>query len=230
MAKSNQPKLPSRSHQQVLAEQQRLADEERRQRLIRWVTIAAGVGILLSIIVGAIYGVTRGDSAGDIPINGQPLTDFDPASGTDQAIGSKAPLFHVADAQRHPTLFGGGGGPNDTAKVIMLVDEDCGSCDMSIDAVSDWNQSNSVPDGVELVAVVTGSPTEDARTWVGHLGWNHTVHVDDSANTIADNLGLDLDRDTGWIVLTNNNVLVHRSVGEADVDKIAELVATATST
>ena len=110
------PQRPSR-----LRVQQRA--ESSRRRLIAAVGAGLVVATFVIIAIVATNGSDDGEGAG-AAFNGVALAPF-AAGADDTAVGQKAPLFVTEDVNGTRVVTVGGGGPNDTAKVIAFVAHWC---------------------------------------------------------------------------------------------------------
>lgn len=192
--------------------------------------VGLGAVVVLAIVI-AIFVAGGGDDdepAAGISFNGTALPAY--GDGVDQAIGLKAPIFVTADlATGDQTVVGGGGGPNDTAKIILFAAHWCPTCQREIPEVADYLNATELPDGVEFVAVSTfpdstagNYPPED---WFDEVDWPYPVMADDSAGSIAQMYGMS--GVPGWVVLDNQNFVLARASGAIGGDGVAQLVALA---
>ncbi|MEM7285963.1 MAG: TlpA disulfide reductase family protein [Actinomycetota bacterium] len=201
------------------------------QSLRRWgVAAVLAFGIVIVVVGGVfVFGGDDGDDdAAGISFNGVALPTL--ADGTDPAIGLKAPIFVTTDlATGDRVVVGGGGGPNDTAKVVLFAAHWCPLCQEEIPVVADWLRSNSLPDGVEVVAVSTfpdaGRANHPPADWFAGAGWPYPVMADDESGAILGMFGMS--RVPSWVVLDDRNVVVTRVSGALDAAGLEALVALA---
>lgn len=209
----------------VVQRQHQAAAVQSAQRWGTWAAIAAG--IVIAAIV-ALFVFSDGDDSDDtdeISFNGVGLPAL--TDGPDPAVGVKAPLFVTTDlAGTERFVVGGGGGPNDTAKVILFAAHWCPVCQQEIPVVADWLAANDLPDGVEVVAVSTfpdatreNHPPAD---WFAGVDWPDPVMVDDANGSILAMFGMT--RVPAWVVLDNKNVVVARVTGALGPEGLESLV------
>lgn len=199
---------------------------ESAQRWGTWAAGAAGVVILVIIALFAFGGGESDDGDDDaISFNGVGLPAL--AAGADPAVGLKAPLFVTTDlATGERVVVGGGGGPNDTAKVILFAAHWCPVCQEEIPVVADWLNTNDLPDGVELVAVSTFPDSSRANhppsDWFAGVDWPYPVMVDDANGSILAMFGMT--RVPSWVVIDNQNFVISRVTGALGADGVDALV------
>lgn len=216
---------PSRSVQR----RQQAAAVQSAQRWGTWAAAAAGVVVL--VIIGLFVfggGGSDDDSDEGISFNGVGLPAL--ADGPDPAVGVKAPLFVTTDlATGERVVVGGGGGPNDTAKVILFAAHWCPVCQEEIPIVADWLKANGLPDGVEVVAVSTfPDATRDNHPpadWFAASGWPYPVMVDDANGSILAMFGMT--RVPSWVVIDDQNFVTARVAGALDSAGLEALVGLA---
>jgi thiol-disulfide isomerase/thioredoxin len=209
---------------------ERVSHHERQDRQHRIIII----GLLIIVVIGAGIATiavlaTGGEADDQIAINGTPLPPFE-NDGVDEAIGMKAPVFRTNDLRGYIKVTGGGGGPNDTAKLIGFVAHWCPACQAELPIVVDWLDQNPLPDRVEMVMISTWEdesrdnyPAED---WFHEVGWPETALGDSSDGKIASAYGLV--STPYWVVLDDANFVLERfsgGVGEEELDSMVALAA-----
>ncbi len=196
----------------------------------------AGLGALAVLIVAIVViavvatgGDDSDDTAGEISFNGTALPAYD--DGPDQAVGLKAPIFVTSDlATGERTVVGGGGGPNDKAKIILFAAHWCPNCQRELPEVAAWLDEQGLPDDVEIVAVSTfPDPQRDnypPADWFASVDWPYPVMTDDSSGSIATMYGMGAV--PAWVVLDNQNFVLARTtgvLGDAGLEQLVDLAA-----
>ena len=197
----------------------------------RWGTWAAvaGVVVILAVIALFVFGGESDDDDGeDISFNGVGLPAL--TDGPDPAVGMKAPLFVTTDLSTgERVVVGGGGGPNDTAKVVLFAAHWCPVCQEEIPIVADWLNANGLPDGVEVVAVSTfPDATRDNHPpadWFADVDWPYPVMADDANGSILAMFGMT--RVPSWVVIDDQNFVLARVTGALDAAGLEALVGLA---
>lgn len=185
--------------------------------------------VALVVIALLAFGGDDGDDGGDgISFNGVGLAAL--TDGPDPAVGQKAPIFVTNDlATGERVVVGGGGGPNDTAKIILFAAHWCPACQQEIPIVADWLNTNELQDGVEVVAVSTfpdatrvNHPPAD---WFAGVDWPYPVMADDADGSILAMFGMT--RVPSWVVVDDQNVVITRVSGALDAAGLEALVGLA---
>ncbi len=193
--------------------------------------VGLGAVVVLAIVI-AIFVAGGGDDGDDgaagISFNGSALPTL--GNGADQAVGLKAPVFVTTDlATGEQVVVGGGGGPNDTGKVILFAAHWCPTCQREIPEVADYLNAVDLPDGVEFVTVSTfPDPNADnypPDAWFAEVDWPYPVMADDQAGSIASMFGMT--SVPGWVVLDDQNFVVGRTTGTMGGNGVAQLIALA---
>ena len=190
--------------------------------------IAGGVVALIVAIV-VMFAASGGDDAADdttdISFNGVQLPPFE-TPANDPAVGMKAPLFVTTDLTGEQHVVGGGGGPADTAKVILFAAHWCPTCQAEIPEVADYLNTTDLPEGVEFVTVSTfPNPSRDnypPDAWFDSVDWPYPVMVDSGPGEIAQMFGMG--GVPGWVVLDNQNFVLTRLTGGLDSAGLDALV------
>lgn len=179
-------------------------------------------------IAALVFGGDDGERPDDLAFNGVELPAF--VNGVDDpAIGAKAPLFITEYLDGDYAFVGGGGGPNDSAKLIMFVAHWCATCQAEVPALVAWVSENDLPEGVEIVLVSTFADAQRENyppsVWFEQAGWVAPVAVDSSNGEIAEQFGMS--SVPSWVVLTNLNFVLDRGVGPVSTDQLDDLIALA---
>lgn len=221
MSKSKTRPKPSKRQLQIAA--QRAAEQQRRRRLVIG---SVATGIVVAVVVVVIIVVIATRPSAEVDFNGVALAEFDPNVAADAAVGTKAPLFVTKDLDDARVVVGGGGGPADTAKMIVFLGDDCASCRSDIETAAAWLEGNELPELVEIVVVSSGF-AESAADYE-ELGWTSPVLLDDGVETTADLFGVT--ETPLWVVLDNNNFVATRRLGPltpGDFEALVDLTSTA---
>lgn len=156
------------------------------------IPVAIGVAVvaLVATVILTFDGDERPEDAFGTPvITGSPLFAF--ASGAaDSAVGLPAPRVQGADFDGTPVAIGDDG----RAKMIVFLAHWCPFCQQEVPEVVRWVEARSLPEGVDLYAVITGTDRMRANyppsQWLEREGWEAPILVDDEATTVARSFGL----------------------------------------
>ena len=98
---------------------------------------AVGLLAIVALVILAViaFGGDDAERPEDLAFNGEPLPEF-VAGETDPAIGMKAPIFVTEYLDGEYAFIGGGGGPNDTAKLVVFVAHWCPTCQAEVPEMS----------------------------------------------------------------------------------------------
>ncbi len=199
------------------------------KRVLLVIASLAVAGILVGLIA-----VFTGNSSGDpsVPqtndsaqVSGTVLPTFVDSS-SDSAIGMQAPSFTTTDFDGFSREVFGAGGTADTAKIIGFFAHWCPHCQAEVPVVSDWLAGNTLPDGVEVIAVSTfvnsGRGNYPPSAWFEDVAWSSPVLLDSGSDTIGNSFGIS--SVPYWVVLDNNNTVLYRQAGSIGVDAFVGLV------
>jgi thiol-disulfide isomerase/thioredoxin len=147
------------------------------------------------------------------------------AGSDDVAIGLTAPAVTGADWNGNPVSIE----PDGTAKIILFLAHWCPHCQAEVPVVQDWIEAGNLPEGVELISVVTSTsrsrPNWPPQDWLEEEGWTSPVIMDDEIGTIAANYGMS--GTPFYAVLDGDNTNLTRVSGEIGVDGLNALAAIA---
>lgn len=163
-------------------------------------------------------------SYGSPAIEGSALTVF--GQGGDAAVGQTIPAVAGQDFAGDATAID----PEDgQAKVIVFLAHWCPHCQDEVPVIVDWIGENSVPEGVDVVGVVTGTqpgqPNYPPNTWLERENWSSQVVVDDAAGLIAASFGLSAY--PFFVIVDANGQVLERSAGGRSADGFAAAIALA---
>lgn len=160
---------------------------------------------------------------GDVTVTGSPLPQLD--QGADQAIGVVAPTVVGSDWKGRQYRIE----PDGRAKILVFMAHWCPHCQADLPSLVESMQGGSLPDDVDLVAVVSSSdstrPNWPPEIWLQSEGWAAPVIVDDEVSTAAAAFGLRAF--PFYVVLDGNNVNLGRLAGEIGTGGLEALVAIA---
>ncbi len=146
-----------------------------------------------------------------------------PVDGEDPAVGTAAPAIsaQTLDGAR-VTLEADG-----TARVYGFFAHWCPHCQNELPRISDWLNSNTLPDDVEVVAISTavdpGRDNYPPSGWFAEEEWPATVLLDSDEDDISIGFGL-----TGfpfWVAVDGDGNVVGRVSGEIDIPQFEEMLA-----
>ncbi len=210
--------------------------EQRAAAAVRQRVLTIGGMIVAAVICGVVLtvAIAGGDGGGDngdspeLAFNGPSLPAFGGA-GTDAAIGVKAPVFVTEDLDGNRAVIGGGGGPNDTAKVILFAAHWCPTCQAEIPGWADWLRANPAPDGVEVLMVSTfpdsSRDNHPPDAWFDGVGWPQPVLTDSAEGEILAAFGMG--GVPGVVVLDDTNFVLTRGSGPLSEAQLSALVSLA---
>jgi thiol-disulfide isomerase/thioredoxin len=209
---------------------QKTGAKDAKSRSTLWWIIGGLVGLGLIVALAASIAtepeVDASIGFGDPTVEGDPLPVY-AAGSQDVAIGLTAPSVSGADWTGNPVTIE----PNGNAKIILFLAHWCPHCQNEVPVVQDWVDAGNLPEGVELISVVTA--TDRSRTnwppqdWLEEEGWTSPSIMDDQIGTVAANFGM-----AGtpfYVVLDEENINLGRVSGEIGVEGLNALAALAQS-
>jgi len=204
--------------------------KDAKSRATLWWIVGGVVGLGLIVALAASIAtepeVDESIGYGDPTVEGDSLPVY--ATGTqDVAIGLTAPTVTGADWEGNPVSIE----PNGNSKIVLFLAHWCPHCQNEVPVVQDWVDAGNLPEGVELISVVTS--TDRSRTnwppqdWLEEEGWTSPSVMDDEIGTVAANYGM-----AGtpfYVVLDGENTNLGRISGEIGVEGLNALAALAQS-
>ena len=207
------------------------ANEERGRARIAAAVVGA-LAVVAAVVVAVV--VLSGDSTfrpDDLAFNGTSLPTY-VAGVDDPAVGTKAPLFVTEYLDGEWAFVGGGGGPNDTAKLVVFVAHWCPVCQAELPKISNWVEENPLPEGVEIVMVSTFQDSDrdnyPPSEWFDAAGWEAPVAVDSGDGEIVTEW-FGMPSVPSWVVLTDHNDVLERGTGPIPPTQLDQLITLAAS-
>jgi thiol-disulfide isomerase/thioredoxin len=199
---------------------------EKRGLPVPWIVGGVvAVALILAIVLSFGGGSSDPDVAqfGSPAVSGEALAEF---QSPDPALGAPIPQATGADFDGTAVSISADGTP----KAIVFLAHWCGHCQNEVPALQDWVDEGGLPDGVDLVAVATGtnetSPNYPPSEWLEREGFTPPVIVDDEAGSVANAFGL-----TGfpyWVFTDATGTVVLRLAGAQGVETIETVVTALT--
>ena len=191
--------------------------------------VVGAVAVVAAVVIAIV--VLSGDDhfrPDGLAFNGTALPTY-VAGVEDPAIGESAPLFTTEDLDGEFAIVGGGGGPKDTAKLVVFVAHWCSVCQAEVPEISKWAAENDLPEGVEIVMVSTFQDSDRGNyppsAWFDAAGWEWPVAVDSGDGEIEAWFGMP--SVPSWVVLTDHNFVVQRGTGPIPPDQLDQLITLA---
>ena len=199
-------------------------------RTRRPVALYAVVGAIVVIAAVIALAMAGGDSepmdgagrqTGDVSVRGLELPVLqDPTN--DPAIGETVPTISGVDFDGRELSFGGG-----TPTAMLFLAHWCPHCQAEVPVVADWLAAGGKPEGVEVVAVVTGTdpnrPNYPPSAWLDREGLDVPTLLDDEKGTAATAYGLSAF--PYWVFVNGDGTVSSRMTGELPVATIEAEVA-----
>lgn len=173
----------------------------------------------LLLVVAACGGAAADSSSnalvyGTPEVTGSALPEF--GDGVDTAVGSPIPIVVGQEFDGSSVMIDPANGQG---KVILFLAHWCPHCQDEVPVVVDWVNQNGIPDGVELIAVVTATQAGQANfppaDWLFREGWAAPVLVDDQPNSVANAFGLNAF--PFFVMVAPDGTVVERSAGAIPV-------------
>jgi cytochrome c biogenesis protein CcmG, thiol:disulfide interchange protein DsbE len=152
-----------------------------------------------------------------VAVDGTALPDFS-GTGTDAAVGKRAPTLSGVAFDGTARALRPGGKP----KVVLFVAHWCPHCQREVPQIRDWVNTKGLPEGVELLTVVTGTlenrPNYPPSGWLARERWPLPVLLDDEGGSAARAYGL-----TGYPFFTfvkADGTVAARATGEVAIAQL----------
>jgi thiol-disulfide isomerase/thioredoxin len=169
------------------------------------------------------------DIAGPVRLTGDPLPPLGSGDGPDplDGPGVAAPTATALTMDGTEVTLGAGAG---RGQVLVFLAHWCPVCQQEVPTLAEVVRTIGVPDGVELVAVMTGldpgRPNWPPDAWLEREGLAATIVRDDATGTLMRAYGLN--SYPAWAVIAPDGTLVGRRSGLLDATGIVTLLAAAT--
>lgn len=205
----------------------------------RNIIVLAIVGIVVAALAVALFVGGSDDSnspsgdgpAGDatenqpVVVTGDALPPFESSSG-DAAVGMTAPTLEGMSFDGSPVSVTPGDGRE---YMVVFLAHWCPHCNAEVPRLIKWNESGSVPEGLQVVAVSTAvasdRPNYPPSQWILATGWPWPVMADSAAMDAATAYGV-----TGFpyfAVIGTDGTIKVRVSGEVQPDVLNQILASA---
>ena len=182
-----------------------------------FMAIVVAIVVLIAVAIVTTRDQGGGNEVADdlqqtaaIEISGDALPVL-PEEGEDPAVGAEAPVLSGEDFQGDPVTVGGDG----RAKILVYMAHWCSHCQSELPVLNQWVAGGSLPEDVDLVAVVTGTdetlPNYPPSEWLLDGGWTEGIILDDPSGSAANAYGL-----TGtpfWAFVREDGTVAARTSG-----------------
>ena len=214
----------TRKTRSTAAQKRRLQQPQGRNPTL---LIAGGIGLVL--VVAAVIAVALASGQASVPepststtvVTGTPLPEY-PSSGSDPAVGMALPTLQNISLDGSSMTISADG----RAKAIIILAHWCPHCQAEVPRVVDWLDANTVPDGVDLVALTTSisetQPNFPPSAWLDREGWTVPTMIDDAASTGYHALGAM--SFPGWVFVGADGTVQLRTTGELDVETFGQIL------
>ncbi len=192
-----------------------------------WQSPLVWVGGLVIVAAAVALGVAA--SSGEVTPTAETAftealgTPLEPFATPDPAIGMQAPLISAQTMDGERVQLKGDG----TARLFGFFAHWCPHCQAELPVTARWLKENSVPDGVEVVAVSTSvdaaADNYPPSEWFEREEWPATVLLDGEASTIASAYGLTAF--PFWVAVDADGLVVARVSGALEESSLASLLA-----
>jgi len=191
--------------------------------------VVAAVGAIAFLSVEEQASVKRlEDIAGPVVLTGDPLPPFAGGDAADplEGQGVPAPSATALTMAGEEVVIGPGAG---RGQVLVFLAHWCPVCQQEVPTLAEVVRSIGVPDGVELVAIMTGldpgRPNWPPDSWLEREGLVATVVRDDAQGSLLRAYGLNAY--PAWAVLGPDGTVLGRRTGLLDAGSIVSLMAAA---
>ena len=189
--------------------------------------VVAGIGLV--VVGAAVIAVALALGQPTIPqpstattvVSGTPLPEYT-AGAADPAVGMALPSLSNIGLDGAPMTISADG----RAKAIVVLAHWCPHCQAEVPRIVDWLAANTVPNGVDIVALTTNiSPTQTnypPSEWLEREGWTVPTMIDDAASTGY--LALGGMNFPGWVFVGADGNVQLRTTGELDMDAFSQML------
>ncbi len=198
--------------------------------------VLIGVAVAAVAVIGLVAALITGNNdksvataatveMGTVAVTGAALADL-PETGTDPAIGKKAPAIVGQTFDGSVQRITPGSGP----MVVLFVAHWCPHCQREVPRITDWVKAG-LANGVALQAVATGTdaklPNYPPSSWLEGEGWTIPTLADDGETSAAAAYGLT--SFPYFVALDSSGKVTARTSGELTEDQFTKLLATTKS-
>jgi len=180
---------------------------------------AVAVAVIVTIILTFQSGGTAAGEYGAPTVTGEALSPF--GDGADPATGLMAPSVSGEDFAGNAVEIANDGRP----KMITLLAHWCSHCQAAVPVVQAWFEAGLLPEGVDLVSVITGTDASrdnyPPSAWLEREGWTVPVIVDDDANTVGNAYGLTAF--PFWVFVHADGTVAARTTGELAPETLTQV-------
>ena len=158
---------------------------------------------------------------GETSIEGNFLPEYSEENDDNIVRGLQAPIFSGPNENSEIVSLE----KNDNAKALLFLTHWCGYCRIEVPAVQEYILLNGIPEGVEIIAIVTS--IDKARDnypphdWLKDEGWSE-VQIYDLDREIATAYGLNAF--PYWVFLDKELNVVARRTGNLPLDLVGQLL------
>jgi hypothetical protein len=205
----------------------------------RW-TVAAVILALVATACGSddpgnSTGTTLIDFGTNVAVSGEPLPPVctggrtppacvEPVDGLDPMIGAIAPTAGGTSFNGDPVSITHDG----SNKIILFLAHWCSHCQNEVNVFSEIYPDGTLPGGVELISVATGSddkrPNFPPSEWLVDKGWAFPVLMDNAEDSVGTAYGLWAF--PFWVVLDGSGRVLLRHAGELSPDALGSIIDT----
>ncbi len=186
------------------------------------------IPLILAVGIGLVIVAAGSRSSNDSNADGE--TAFAETLGTplpafaepDPAVGLPAPTISAQTFEGDRVQITNDG----TARLYGFFAHWCPHCQDELPATVEWLENNTLPDGVEIVAISTsvdtGSPNYPPSEWFAEEEWPATVVADDADSVIAQGFGLTAF--PFWVAVDAEGNVVSRVSGALSTQQFESLI------
>ncbi|HMK13038.1 MAG TPA: TlpA disulfide reductase family protein [Acidimicrobiales bacterium] len=196
----------------------------------KWLLPAIVIGVVAIAAILAIAIAGRGNKAADtgglqqvqpVAVSGTPLpTLSDP--NNDSAVGMTIPTITGKSFDGTPVTIAPTGSP----QLILFVAHWCPHCQREVPLLSEWMKQGSMPAGVQLTTVATGTsadaPNYPPSAWLQKNDWPSPIMADSTNSDAAQAMGL-----PGYpyfVLVDGDGKVVARTSGEISTDQLETML------
>ena len=234
-----------------MSEQQKGPKVNKKSSPTKW--IVAGIAVVLVVIAaiaivggGSDKGSDTAGSATSVASDGsgesatkaaeyQPVTftgtalpaleESVPATGTDPAVGTAAPVLKGFAFNGMEMTVKASGKP----MLLVFLAHWCPHCNAEIPRLIEWKASGDLPETVQVIGITTGSRDDQANwppsEWIVNMEWPWPVMADSEAQDAA--LAMGVSGYPGLVLIGGDGKVLARRSGEASISELNDWLAAA---